>query len=45
MGEKKADEFNLLKTGGIDCHKHSIFKKHQTLTIEEIKENNLERIV
>lgn len=45
MGEKKADEFNLLKTGGIDCHKPSIFKKHQTLTIEEIKENNLEGIV
>jgi len=45
MGEDKANEFNLLKTGGIDCHKPSIFKKHQELTPEEIIENNLEGIL
>lgn len=41
MGEDKANEFNLLKTGGIDCHKPSIFKKHTELTQQEIVENNL----
>ena len=45
MGEEKANEFGLLKTGGIDCHKPSIFKKHHTLTESEILENNLKGIV
>lgn len=45
MGEEKANEFKLLKTGGIDCHKPSIFKKHKTLTKKEIKENNLKGII
>lgn len=45
MGEEKAKEFGLLKTGGIDCHKNSLFKKHTLLSQKEIAENHLEGIV
>ena len=38
-------EFRLLHTGGVDCHKPSIFKKHKFLSLQEIAENNLEDIV
>ncbi len=38
-------EFQLLHTGGVDCHKPSIFKKHKLLTLQEIAENKLEDII
>lgn len=40
-----AANFNLLKTGGIDCHKTSIFLKHEKLTEKQIYDFNLKEIV
>ena len=38
-------EFNLLQTGGADCHESSIFYKHDKLTPQKIAELNLCEIV
>jgi len=37
--------FNLLATGGVDCHQKSIFSKHTMLPANVIKDCNLEGII
>ena len=39
------EENEMLKTGGVDCHKPSIFKKHKNLTKDEINSCNLVDII